>query len=102
MTGLKKWMVGAGALAMAGIAHAGPGGPTWQVAVPEVGTAGGLAALTAVGAVVAAAWERRRKKSADARAARNSSGWRADVRQEWEHRGNEARPRPTLPSWHLV
>ena len=55
-----RLLTGIAVLATTSLAHAGSA--TWQIVVPEVGTTGSLAALTVVGVVAAAVWERRRKK----------------------------------------
>ena len=59
---LMQWISVSGMLATANLAHAGNFTANYQVLVPEVGATGSLAALTVVGVVAAAVWERRRKK----------------------------------------
>ena len=56
---LSQFILAGGMLAMTGMAHAVA---AYQVVVPEVGAAGSLAAMTVVGVIAAAVWERRRKK----------------------------------------
>ena len=56
---LTQWIAASGTLAATTLAHAVA---AYQVRVPEVGAAGSMAAITVVGVVAAAVWERRRKK----------------------------------------